>query len=92
MEGSDNSEAERVLKVLESLFDKAYNTVLEKHGSCEFSPKFIKDTNYSLVDAEYIALVMASGELSEDQKQAELDEYNRSVYMGIDCGARMGSV
>jgi hypothetical protein len=86
MEGSEHAspdENERVLKVLEDLFDKAYRAVLEKNGPCEYSPQIIKNEDFPLVDSEFMALVMASSELSDEQKQAELNEYNQSVYMGI---------
>jgi hypothetical protein len=80
---SEQIEDERVRTVLEKLFDIAYRSVLKKRGPCESSPKFIKDDDYHLVDSEFLALVMDSKELSEEQKQAEFDEYNKSVFVGL---------
>jgi arabinogalactan endo-1,4-beta-galactosidase len=79
----DEVETERELKILDSLFDKAYKTVLEKYGPNEPGSKFIKDTHYHFVDPEYIKLVKECSELSDEQKQAEINEYEQSVYMGV---------
>lgn len=76
-------ETERELRILESLFDKAYKSVLEKYGPSEPGSKFIKDTHYHLIDPEYIKLVKECSELSDEQKQAEINEYEQSVYMGV---------